>query len=292
MQTTLFLIALSVALTDMSKSAPVTAAPAVEMIDDYFKPTHSKSCEIAQREGLVVIRDAATSQRICSITLKNKDAEVALSSDNTKLAEVSEDAIHIYDVATGKLKKTIAAPYQENRALEALWSPDGTRLLTRYYIPQSPGSSAYDAKIFVLDAETGKVLYNIERMETITPIVFSSDSKALLIPFEDDKLYRVDIATSAKTVFLDNNDHNCELYWNPQYSILAIVTRNPDGVSLYDAKGKLILHTPDPVGATAEWDAEGKILLLREGHEGVLMKHVIDTETKKVTSSEMGPPTD
>ncbi len=291
MKTTLFLIALSVALTDMSKAEAVTAAPAVEIIDADFKPSHNKSCEIAQQKGLVVIRDAETSQPICSITLKNKDAKAALSSDNTKLAVVSEDAIHIYDVATGKLKKTIAAPHQENRALEALWSPDGTRLLTRYYIPQSSESSAYDTRVFVLDAETGKVLYTIERMETITPIVFSSDSKALLIPSEDDKLYRVDIATSAKTVFLDNNEYNCELYWNPQYSILAIVTR-PEGVSLYDAKGKLILHTADPVAVTGEWDAEGKILVLHEGHEGVLMKHVIDTETKKVTSTEMEEPTD
>ncbi len=291
MKITFLLTALSVSLTSLSQatilptlltaqvSAPSAARSDVEVTRSHDN-AHLLSRDAANH---LLIHNTATKELVGSVPLQHKDSQVALNPDSEMLAEASEKSITIYDTTTGKKIKDITLPVQA-RADSIIWSPDGGLLLLTQLVPSSNNDGTYEYSSLVISPETSSVFYKTDNMPVSSSTIFHANSKNL-ISTASDGLYLIDIESGKNKSLLKGSVISSTLAWNPDYTMLAVDTKN-ESVVILDASGKKLYTVSGPKGVnTMEWDSERGVLVITEGHQGVCEQHIVDIEAKKKLST-------
>lgn len=179
---------------------------------------------------------------------------VAFSSDGKTLASSSRDrAIHLWNVSTGKLRKTLTG--HDGDVYSVAFSPDGRTL----------ASGSGDRTVRLWDVETGKERLTLKgHGDDVRSVAFSPDGKTLASGSKDKTLRLWDVPTGKLRATLEGH-------------ALKSLAFSPDGKTL--ASGGL--------DKTVQlWDvASGKRRALLEGHRGCIEGIAFSPDGRTVASS-------
>jgi len=195
---------------------------------------------------------------------------------------VDEEGYAIGIVVAGSETKAILAPIQDvldslgvrlvhigqellmllghkNLVLDAVWSPDGTRVAT----------ASQDDTARLWDARTGEELVALKHRSDVNSVAFSPDGR-LVVTASQDKTARVwDAVTGEKLAVLRHEGEVLSAAFSPNGSYL--VTASADGTArLWDtASGELLFtlegHTDEVLGVA--WSPDG-VRILTAGGDG------------------------
>jgi WD40 repeat protein/serine/threonine protein kinase len=151
-----------------------------------FSPDGSRLASSGSRDGLLILWDTATGNKINSLAgPSRKWPLVAFSPDGATVAAGSEDgAVNFWDARTGRRQEPL---YFGDRMVRAVaFSPDGRVL-----------AAGDDRNVVLFDCKTCQRLYTFPRETLCTNLVFSQDSKTLLATGDvpDARLRSWDVAS-------------------------------------------------------------------------------------------------
>jgi WD40 repeat protein len=197
-----------------------------EQANVYWSPDNRWLAAITDGEG-VMIWDAYTAEHVATL------------AGTITHAAWSPDAAYI---ATGDVDKTVTVwdanwqPQFQVEGVGAVWSPDGTRLVTR------------SGKIIMWDALTGQEIYSLKAADTFDlyyePIAWSPDGTRLAAGDADGIITVWNTEDGAKLV-----------EWQGHYDIINVVSWSPDGTQLVSGSGALFVNNVVDASAIV-WDAE------------------------------------
>jgi WD40 repeat protein len=244
----------------------------------YFSDNGKQLIEL-DNSGRVVTRNVSDGEIVKTFTLigdtKKYVLAQALSPDRKTLATSIESDVILWDVVTGKKKRTLEGQVYDSRTSLA-FSGDGTRLVIGYpssvkywsldevpnpQIVRLPAKLDHgratlspDGKLAacggageetstVWHLATGKVVFEI-RSADISQLAFSPDSKLLAsVEYEQVRLW--DIAKREATRTVPIKAHNCAASFSPAGRLLAIWTDTE--ITLLDIeRGSTSRHALDP----------------------------------------------
>ncbi len=286
MKTTLLLSSLCLLSAPLSHASlsPVLLSTEANYTSAPREGVKSSTCESnhyllsLDKTGQLIIHNAVMGTRLCTIQLKDPDAILALHPDATFVAAASMEAINLYNTESGLGRKI---PLAGHTVSELSWSPDGTRLLLQQLVPRADGSGTYANQACVIDAASGRTLYQSGPIETSVNLLFTPDGKGLIMTGRGE-LVQIDLATSQKKTLYKGSAISSVISWNPSYTALAIDTKD-ENLVVINPTGELLFSLPGVVGIyKMQWSVDGNILLTTEGHQGVCKQYVIDMDAKKL----------
>jgi WD40 repeat protein len=182
--------------------------------------------------------------------LGSTDRAASLSPDGKLFAAASETTIGLWDIASGRLKRTLG----KDGYYTARWSPDG-RLIAAF-------TAKYPRRVEVFDLASGERLFSIDPGRLpMSQLAFSPDSKTLLVggwaahqnlPLTDNRISLLDARTGVERRRIDTGDRNpIRIVPSPDGSRIAAVCvsgRAKEGaIYIWDAKsGKELLTILPP----------------------------------------------
>ena len=157
----------------------------------FFSADSERLVSASADEGLAKVWNIASGEVMCTVpSARGMIVQPALTSDGALLATCADDAVHIWETATGKKMKTFAGHANVTRVIA--FSPDG-RLLA---------SGGGEGTIRVLDLATGQTLYTYPDLGSlIKTVAFSPDGKQLTASSGDRSFVPVWDAHSGKELF-------------------------------------------------------------------------------------------
>lgn len=195
--------------------------------DVFWSPDNRWLAAITQDEGLT-IWSSDTIQNVA--TLSGAIIHVAWSPDATRIATSDTDTnlVTIWD--------TNWQSQFQVQGTGAVWSPDGSRLVTRA------------ANIMLWDGQTGQEIYSLSEAWDFSlfynPIAWSPDGTRLAAGSIDGS---ITIWNAADGTTLRN--------WQAHEDVINIVSWSPDGTQLVSGSGALDAKVADDASAKV-WDAE------------------------------------
>jgi WD40 repeat protein len=200
--------------------------------------------------------DPATGREVLAISATAKDSSfhgIAFSPDSNTIATIEKDRVHIWDIETGKRKRTLAA---QERILSAIrFTADGKKLL----VLTSEGLVSRDLcndgpPSLEFDSTSGQ------------PIAFSHDTELLATTADN----RLKLWSRAKKVLL----HECEatsrddteIAFAPTGETLAYLATG--SIILFDLAARKHIDAIKLEGAShLAWSPDGKTLVVSVGRE-------------------------
>jgi WD40 repeat protein/tRNA A-37 threonylcarbamoyl transferase component Bud32 len=215
-----------------------------------FSPDGKRLLGAAQSR-VVAVLDATTGKLLKML----KGATVACFSPDARRIVTAEQAGRIWDAATGK-ELVVLGGKDAPPIYDAIFSPDGTKVLTRASGPRISQSDPDRVSAFLWDAGTGNQLLTLKDPETVhigncTSLAFRPDGRRILTASANGMARTWDAATGAELLVLRGHSD--------------IVNR-----AAYNRDGTLVVTTSDDKTARL-WDADsGKELFVLRGHRDKL----------------------
>ena len=141
---------------------------------------------------------------------------VAFSPDGQRLAVLNSIGIWLYDVATSRELALLTAG-QSFFLSSMAFSPDGTLIAL--------GSGEYskpEGLVLLYDVSTGRNVATLDGYGRVSSIVFSSDSKTLIVGSRDGTVRLWDVATRTNTATFEHGKHLTSVALSPDRSTLAV----------------------------------------------------------------------
>ncbi len=185
--------------------------------------------------------------------------DVAITSDGERIMGISDEGIlRIWDIATGD-------------ELEAFTMPDNGRFFELSPDDQRIALNARDSQVFLLDVNTGEVVYElVGHDERVDSLSFSHDGRYLLTGSDDTTMILWDVATGNLVRRIEGNYGRV---WNVAFS--------PDDkyiLSNSQADDPIVWETfPPPLDEIIQWVRDNRYL--REFSTNECITYRLDCET-------------
>ncbi|MBN1808954.1 MAG: hypothetical protein JW909_07770 [Planctomycetes bacterium] len=191
--------------------------------------------------GRLAVWDASTGRLLHSFAFDKyyakKPDHVAFSPDGARLVSCTEDRVHVYDVASGRICLDIEQPY----ASRPVFSHNGDMIAA---------GSRFGRGIVVWSAETGRKLHEFAADSACTQVAFSPDDRRILsnaygrAPWS---MWDISSGSLLYTLQVDLLHTNGRLAFDPA----AVIALSRDGRTVYQSwdleSGKpVIVPTPAP----------------------------------------------
>jgi WD40 repeat protein len=219
------------------------------------------------------IGDIATGQKITELTgFTDTVSGLVISPDGQNLvsARVNNGELMVMDLHTNTILYT--ANLKNNSILDAVFSPDGQRLLVT--MNDWMHSDSYNT-VSILDAQTGQVVSTLP--QSVSSAIYSPDGQ-ILVETTDQQIQLWDVTDNQLLYTL--NDTQAIIYgvaFSADGHYLA-TSRKDEKVKIWDAEtGQFIRELPTN-SSTIAFHPNGHVLALMLEHDAI---NLIDTETGK-----------
>ena len=154
----------------------------------------SKRIATASRDGTVRVWDAATGDELARLAVSEERNMAILTPDGTRVLTLSAyDVPRMWDVATRTVLFTLGDEHNyKSRPLQAVFSPDGSRILTF--------GLNLEKSVHVWDAQTGKLLQILRGHSGYVRFATFSNSGERVLTGSDDKTARIWDAASGRAL--------------------------------------------------------------------------------------------
>ena len=167
---------------------------------------------------------------------------VAWSPDGSKIASQSSGGVKIWDVESGKVRRTLEGNFNT-----ITWSPDGTKI----------ASGSVDKTVKIWNVESGEVRRTFEgHSNSIHSVAWSPDGSKIVSGSDDKtvKIWNVESGECLKTLEGHSNSIH-SVAWSPDGSKFA--SQSSDGVKIWDIESGECLKTLEGPIFSVAWSPDG-----------------------------------
>ena len=248
------------------------------------------------------IFDAATGEEMFRLEgHEGKVVAARFSPDDSRILTLSDDrSVRVWDAATGEQTGRLFGWFA-NKVDDALFSPDGLKILTRY---------ADSKAVRLWDSTSAEAIFTFrERLSTITHVRFSPDGSEVLIALNNGKVLLVDASTGKETARLEGHkggvnhvafspdgrlivtasmDKTARVWERDVCTLEQIFTGHRERVSFaaFSPDSRKVLTFSDRDLCARLWDVEtGAVEVVFAGHEAGIRHAVFSADGGRVATT-------